>query len=93
MHSFMCSSNTQLLGTFSVPGTVRCWGTLAPAFIGAPSLVMKRHGCKTIDYYITVAIVLHRNEQGVKVHDRKKLTLSWGAVLTKVMSKLKLDKG
>lgn len=55
---------------------------------------MKRHRCVTIDYDITIAIVLHRNEeQGVRAHDRKNLTLSWGAVLAKVRSKLKLDTG
>lgn len=94
VHSFICSSNTQLLGTFSGPGTVRCWGALVPALIGAPSLAMKRRSRKAIDYYITITIVLHRNEeQGIRAHDRQNLTFSWGAVLTKVMSALKLDTG
>lgn len=55
---------------------------------------MKRRRPKAIDYYITITIVLHRNEeQGVRAHDRQNLTFSWGAVLTKVMSVLKLDTG
>lgn len=59
---------------------------------GAPSLAMKRHGHQTVDSYHSYNIVvLHRNDQGVGAHDSKNLTLSWGAVLMKVMSKLKLD--
>lgn len=55
---------------------------------------MRKHRHETVDYYITIAIVLHRNgEQGVRAHDHKNLTLSWGAVLMKVMSKLKCDTG
>lgn len=41
---------------------------------------------------ITVAIVLHRNEEGgVGAHNSKNLTLFWGAGLAEAFYKLKPD--
>lgn len=57
-------------------------------------LAKMRHRRETIDYYLTISVVLRRKEKGeVEAHDGKNLTLSWGTGLTEAISKLTLDKG
>lgn len=70
-------------GGYSLPAQLGAGGTW-DQHSWSFSLATKRHRCEMIDYYTSVVIVPHRNEEGAAgAHDSKILTLSGGLVLWK----------